>query len=166
MNFAEAPPDLPDNYLSEIGRVVVYWNRLESLIVHTLVVALSGDFTADGRALAVIAHTSFPQKLDALGTMLRIIDENLAEIYRVRVEHLLRQSQEKRNAALHQEWLLDDDLVKRLNIKARGILKITLHPVSIQELTDVSQFIDEAYFALLRLITIPLGDRAIPQQGQ
>lgn len=159
-------PELPPDYLYEIGRIVVGWNRLESAILHTSIIALLGDFSKDGRALAALTHMAFPQRLDALSSMLRIIDENLAEVYIQQVQGLLRQCQEKRNAALHQEWIVEEDVVKRLNIKARGTLMLTLHPVNIQELIDVSRFIDEAHTQLIRLVTIPLSDKIEPQHGQ
>jgi hypothetical protein len=165
-NLVSDSYELPADYLYEIGRIVVGWNKLESLILHTSVIALLGEFSKDGRALAVLTHMAFPQRLDALSSMLRIIDENLAEVYIQQVQGLLRQSQDKRNAALHQEWIAEEDGVKRLNIKARGALKLTLHPVSIQELIDVSQFIDEAHTQLVCLVTIPLSAKMEPQYGQ
>jgi hypothetical protein len=167
---------VPDEYLREIGRVAAYWNELESLMHHTLVLALLGDFAKDGRAISVFVHMAFNQKLDALSSMLRIIDdgkEALAAVYRDEVQPLLKQAQEKRNAVLHQSLLVQDGVVQKFNIKARGVLKITLFPITVQELEGVSEFIRGARGKLLQLIAAPLGDMALrqsakndPQHGQ
>jgi len=159
-------PIVPDEYLREIGRTAVYWNNLESLLHHALILALLGDFSSDGRAVAVFAHMAFPQKLDALSSMLRIIDENLANIYREQVQPLLKGSQEKRNAVIHQMWFTQPDGVKRFDIKARGKLKYTIRPVTAQEVLEVSKYIAKAHSALLELIIIPLAPKSTPQQGQ
>jgi hypothetical protein len=159
-------PELPYDYLHQIGRIVVSWNRLESLIVHTSIIALIGDFSGDGRALAVFTHMAFPQMLNALEAMLRIIDEDIAKVYCQQVRDPLEKSQSKRNASLHQAWFFEEDGVKRLNIQARKALKITLSLVSIQDLIDSVQFIDETHVELLNLVTVPLVKKLKPQHGQ
>ena len=158
-------PDLPEEYLCEIGRIAVNWNRLESALHHTLVIALLGGFATDGRAIAVFAHMAFPQKLDALSAMLRIIDEDLAFVYREQVQGLLKLAQEKRNTTLHQSWFSQEDGIKRFDVKARGKLTFTLLPVSIQELKEASLSIDNAYSKLLLAVTFPLAPKAEPQHG-
>ena len=130
--------------------------------------ALLGDFAGDGRAEAAFLHMSFPQKLDALEAMLRIIDGDLAKTYRERILPLLKASQEKRNATLHQTWFPYADGVRRLNVKARGELKRTLTGViPIEEVEEVSEFILNAHWELFNVVTrriSPSTDE--PQEGQ
>jgi len=117
---------IPDEYLREIGRIAVSWNYLEGLLHHTLIQALLSDFSTDGRALAVFAHMAFPQKLDSLSSMLRITygeDGDTFTSYREHVQPLLRQSQEKRNAMLHQTWYTQSGIVRRFDVKSRGSLR-------------------------------------------
>jgi hypothetical protein len=161
-NFLE----LPDEYLREIGRVAVYWNELEHLLLHTLSIALLGEYAKDGRSMAVFVHMAFPQKLDALSSMLRIIDDSLGLIYRNEVQPLLKRSQEKRNEILHQSWIPQKAEILRLDIKARGTLKFTLEPVEFQELLNTSAFIKSAHWKLWGEITVPLAPKSDPQQGQ
>jgi hypothetical protein len=165
MSIKPDNPDIPDEYMLEIGRIVVNWNKLESLVLHVSVITLLGDFSKDGRALAVLTHMAFPQRLHALEAMLRIYDEDLAKTYCEKVKGLLTQSADKRNALLHQPWFSQDDGVKRLHIAARGTLKFNLLSVGIQELVDTAKFIEEAHSQLLSLIAFPIGVRITPQQG-
>jgi hypothetical protein len=160
-------PLLPENYMTAIGRAVLGWNFLESLILHTSIMALLGDFATDGRAEAVFLHMSFPQKLDALEAMLRIIDPDLAGTYREQVLPLLKLSQEKRNATLHQTWYPFADGVRRLNVKARGELKRTLTPIiPIEDVEEVYEFIIEAHSVLFNTVTLRITPKDEPQQGQ
>ena|SRR5437868_1730948 len=159
-------PIIPDEYLREIGRISVYWNNLEHLLQHALILALLGDFATDNRAAAAFAHMAFPQKLDALSSMLRIIDEKLATIYREQVQPLLKKSQEKRNAVIHQILFTQQDGVKQFGMKARGEIKYWLEPVTVREFFEVSKYIAGAHSSLLNLIVIPLAPKQTPQQGQ
>jgi len=154
-------PHIPDEYLREIGQIAVSWNRLESVLQDCLVFALMDSYLSDGRATAVFVHMAFPQKLDALGSMLRILDENLATLYREQVQGLLKQAQEKRNSILHQRWFSYKDGVKRYEIKARGELKQTVFPVSLEELRDISDFIEDAYLKMYSVL-IQLWGRIRP----
>ena len=68
--------DMPDEYLTEIGRIVVCWNSLEHMLDAALIVALSGKpQDPDGRASAIFAHMAIEQKINALESMLRLIDK-------------------------------------------------------------------------------------------
>jgi sulfur transfer complex TusBCD TusB component (DsrH family) len=159
-------PELPDEYLREIGRIVVAWNRLDSALTHALVFALIEDVSTYKRAVAVFAHMSFPQKLDSLAAMLRIIGAEFADLYLNDVQGLLKQAQEKRNTALHQYWYVEEGEVIRGDIKARGSLKVTSQKVTLQDLRDIVRFIDDAYASLFGLVTLPLSIKFTPQQGQ
>jgi hypothetical protein len=150
--------ELPDEYLLELGRIVVGWNRLESLLLHTLVSALIEDSSTYNRALAVFTHMAFPQKLDALSAMLRTIEPEFYDLYHDEVQGMLKQAQESRNTALHQFWYNSQDGdVKRANVKARGKLQVTHQPVSPDDLKKVVRSLEEAHDVLLATISFPLS---------
>jgi hypothetical protein len=159
MSLVPDNPDIPEEYLCEIGRLVVNWNRLESALNHTLIITLLGGFATDGRALSVFAHMAFQQKLDVLNTMLRIVDEDIAAAYRERVQGLMKQAQEQRNATLHQSWFSQEDGVKRFDISARGKLKITMALVPLQVLKDAARAIDEAHSKLMIVVALPISSK-------
>jgi len=59
----EAQMDMPDEYLTEIGRIIVCWNSLEYMLDAALIVALSGkNQDPDGRASAIFAHMAIDKK--------------------------------------------------------------------------------------------------------
>ena len=160
--------DLPDDYLQEIGRIAVSWNNLENLLHHTLVLALLDDFAQDGRAIAVFAHMTFPQKLDTLRTMLQMGSTSGGKVfsdYCEKIQPLLKDCQEKRNAILHQSWSVQDGTVKRFDIKARGVLRLTLSDVTLDELKGITALIIRTHQTMFELIAMPLAPKSAPQQG-
>jgi hypothetical protein len=161
--------DLPDDYLQEIGKIAVSWNDLENLLHHTLVLALLDDFAQDGRAIAAFAHIAFPQKLDTLKTMLQMGNTSGGKVfsdYCEQIQPLLKNCQEKRNAILHQSWSVQDGTVKRLDIKARGVLRLTLSDVTLDELKGITALIIRTHQSMFELIAMPLSPKSAPQQGQ
>jgi len=158
--------DLPDEYLIAIGRVAVSFGRLDSMLTHTLIFTLLGDFQKDGRALATFAHMAFPQKMQALESMLNIVSPQLAKAYCDDVKGLLDNASKKRNAFLHQHWISEDYEVKRVIISARRSLEVDAQSVGIEELAEASLLSDEARVKLLMLASSVLELRLSPQQGQ
>lgn len=161
--------DLPDEYLREIGRIAVSWNRLESLLVHTLVVALQDKFAEDARVITVFAHMAFPQKLDTLRAMLLISQSSTGQVfidYQEKIQPLLKTCQEKRNNILHQSWSVDNGTVQRFDMKARGVFKATRLGVSLEELMETTSLMVETHRSMFQLVTVPLAPKADPQQGQ
>jgi hypothetical protein len=162
-------PDLPDEYLREIGRVVVSWNRIENLLHHTLVLALQDNFAQDARVIAVFAHMAFPQKLDTLRAMLLISQSSTGQVfidYQEKIQPLLKTCQEKRNNILHQSWSVDNGIVQRFDIKARGVFKATRLDVSLADLADTTALMVEAQQLMFALVSMPLVPKSDPQEGQ
>jgi hypothetical protein len=143
----EAQMDMPDEYLTEIGRIIVCWNSLEHMLDAALIVALSGkNQDPDGRASAIFAHMAIDQKINALESMLRLIDKTpsggLGDIFKGTVKPLLIESKDKRNAIIHHFWTGHNGIVHRSNINAKkGKLKVVSAKVPIQELVEVSELI-------------------------
>lgn len=162
-------PDLPDEYLREIGRIAVTWNRLENLIQHTLVLALQDHFAEDARVLTVFAHMAFPQKLDTLKAMLLISQSATGKVftdYQDKIQPLLKTCQEKRNNILHQSWSVHEGTVQRFDLKARGVFKATRLDVSIDELIETTALMVKTNSLMFQLVTVPLAPKENPQEGQ
>jgi hypothetical protein len=171
MSKIEAQMEVPEEYLAEIGRVLVCWNSLEHLLDAALILALSGKpQDPDGRASAIFAHMAIDQKINALESMLRLIDKTtggLGDIFKDTVRPLLNQSKDKRNAIAHHLWTGHNGIVRRSNLQARGKLKVVSSEVSIQELIEVSELISSARTELQKFclaLLIPAMDP--PQQGR
>ena len=157
--------DMPDEYLTEIGRVVVCWNSLEHMLDAALIVALSGKpQDPDGRASAIFAHMAIEQKINALESMLRLIDKTpggMGDIFKDTVRPTLVQSKDNRNAIVHHFWVGHNGIVHRSNIQARGKLKVLSTRVPIQELVKVSELISLGRLELQKFCI----ERLIPAMG-
>lgn len=151
------PEDLPEDYLREIGRVVVAWNKLESALGYALMLALLGRPFDDLRPFAVFAHMSFPQRLDTLGALLLAnpnLDQAVSGEYKKVVRPLLENCAEKRNAVLHQDWSVEEDVVHRYDVRARGQVKITYVPVNITELQAASSLMEDTQLKLIVFLVL------------
>jgi hypothetical protein len=163
--------DIPDEYLREIGRILVCWNGLEHMLDAALIAALSGkNQDPDGRASAVFAHMAVDQKLNALESMLRLIDKSsngLGDVFKSAIYQHIKQCQEKRNAIVHHFWTGHNGIVHRSTIRAKGKLNVVSAKVSVQELVDVSDFISKARMELQKFCLEQLiPAMASQQQGQ
>ncbi|MEO7030362.1 MAG: hypothetical protein ABI147_13275 [Acidobacteriaceae bacterium] len=167
----EAQMEVPDEYLREIGRILVCWNSLEHMLDAALIVALSGkNQDPDGRASAIFAHMAIDQKINALESMLRLIDKTpngMGDIFKDTVRPILKQCKEKRNGIVHHFWTGHNGIVHKSNIQARGKLKVVSAKVPIQELVEVSELISRGRTALQDFcLERFMPAMAAPQQGQ
>jgi hypothetical protein len=169
MTKNEAQMDMPDEYLKEIGRILVCWNSLEHLLDAALIAALSGKpQDSDGRASAILAQMGVDQKISALEAILRLIDKNpngLGNVFRDNIKPTLAQSKEKRNAVAHHLWMGHNGIVHRSNVTSKGKLKVVLATVPIQELVEVSELISRGRLELQKFCIerlIPAMDRSKP----
>jgi hypothetical protein len=160
--------DIPDEYLAEIGRVIVRWNKLESLIELSLIELLGKDMT-EGRSLVLFTHMAFPQKMDVLSAL---VNECLLtpaygwlREYKPSVEPLLREAAKRRNEIAHGKWGMREGTVGKSSITARGTLKLTNSQVSIAEIEEASVAIVKAADALASLVFFR-EKSATPQSGQ
>ncbi|MGC1362764.1 MAG: hypothetical protein WA826_16445 [Silvibacterium sp.] len=162
--------DIPDEFLTEIGRVIVRWNKLEGLMEFSLIELLGKSIT-EGRSLVVFTHMSFPQKMDVMGALIVecLTDPAYGWLckYKTDVEPLLREAQKKRNTIAHSKWGIDDDGVTgKSNISARGALKMVSSQAFIPEIEDVSASIVKAADALSNLVFKRGRGSDTPQSGQ
>lgn len=164
----EGPAPIPEEYLSAIGRVVVEWNQLESVLDLSLIRLLGKELT-DPRSHIVFTHMAFPQKLDALKALIaevRIPEGSSLGRYGEDVQPLLKKASEGRNMVLHSKWGVEDGTVCRSTIRAKGALKMSVVPVKLEEITAACSQIVAAGEALFEAVTGHLRVRPSPQQGQ
>ncbi len=159
--------DIPDEYLAEIGRVTVRWNRLESLMDLCLI-ELLGKSMLEGRSLVLFTHMAFPQKMDIMGALIIECLTNPTygwlSRYKQDVAPLLGDAAKKRNMVIHSKWSSDPDgTVGRSEISARGKLKMERHQASLKEIEAASASIVRAADAMVKLV---LRNSLTPQQGQ
>lgn len=162
--------DIPDDYLTEIGRVIVRWNKLEGLMEFSLIELLGKSIT-EGRSLVVFTHMSFPQKMDIMGALVVECLTNPAygwlSAYKTDVEPLLKDAQRKRNAITHSKWGMDaNGVTGKSNITARGALKMESSQAFIPEIEAASDSIVRAAEALSKLVFRQNRGSNTPQSGQ
>jgi hypothetical protein len=148
-------PDLPDAYLVEIGRVSVRWSMLETML-HFALIKFAGMNVLEGRSHAIFHHMAFPQKIDILGTMLSEmvvspVSQTLREKYAKDVKPLLDEAQRKRNDLIHAKWGMESGQVSKSKISARGALKFSVTPISVEEIREASDVIYQATLAIASL---------------
>lgn len=129
MQRADDLPDIPDEYLTEIGMVTTRWAMLES-VIDLCLMRLAGKELTDPRSLIIFNHMTFPMKLDVMGAL---VSELLAGHPGLSgftaVQQSLKHAQEKRNLIVHSKWGAEPTgqiVVSRLT--ARGKLKTSTTP--------------------------------------
>lgn len=60
---------------------------------------------------------------------------------------------------------VEDGAIKRLDIKARGVLKMTLSDVTLDELKEITALIIKTTQTMFELITVPLIPKSAQQEG-
>lgn len=147
--------DLPDDYLTEIGRVTVRWSKLESAM-HLSMIELLGKDMTEGRSLVLFTHMTFPLKLDVLGALisecLMVPAYSWLSDYKTTVYPLLTEAAKERNTIVHSKFGVEQGLVKRSNLSARGSLKVTTSLVRLRDIEKVSEVIVKASDALFHLV--------------
>lgn len=160
-------PDLPEEYLAEIGRITVRWSLIESLI-HICLIRFSGGNTSDARWLVLFTHMNTRQKLDALGALLEELKATIPAIASAEYSQtlkLLGEAQVRRNAITHATWEYDNGTLTMGKYSAHGKLKIEGQPTTISTLRQTSELIFRAGDSLQELSVTVLG-RSSPQSGQ
>ena len=152
----ESVEELPPEYLAEIGRVVVRWNMLEGYLDLSLINLLGKPIT-DPRALVLFIHMAIPQKLDILAAMVAALANEYPGLKRnyANAAPLLKEAQRQRNAIIHAKWGMDNGVVMASAISARGALKMSERPISLEEVITASKSIFVAAEALYKLAWNP-----------
>ncbi len=146
---------VPDDFLSEIGRVAVLWANLESLLNISLTKLAGFKDPLDSRAFILITHASFPQRLDSFGALCEQLHPNYPELadYK-KVVSVIKAAQAIRNKFMHHSLYLDADtgLIHMPVGSAHGTLRTRTEIISIEDIKRASVQIDEAQRALYKLV--------------
>lgn len=142
----------PDEYLVRIGKIGVAWGSLEAL-VDLCIGKLAGFAEHDVRSAIIAAHMSWPLKMDVLESLANALAPEfprLAQFAKVRV--LLKAAQDGRNRVSHGAWAYENGMLTKLKVSARGKLKVSVEPVTLDELDRTFSGIARAGTAILDLI--------------
>ncbi len=136
-NFAK----LPDEFLTRIATVVVRWNMLEDYL-NMLLIHLLGKPVGEHRSHIVFTHMAFPQRLDVLGALAEEVanDPAYSQLHKCKetLLPLLRNAQQKRNQIIHSSWGFNPKSRKvfRAQMSARGVFKLSIPEIKIEELDE------------------------------
>ena len=149
--------NLPEEYLTSIGRAIVCFNILEGLLTDDINYMIAMLVVRDppvvnlriGRILT--ANASFSRKIDLLAALYRELsgtEEEPAEL-----NTLLKraaQAEEKRNKVVHSFWAgsTRPGTISRLKftVKRKRGLVTEFEQMTPQEVDDIADFIDEVAF--------------------
>ncbi len=118
--------DIPDEHLRAIGLVSLHWSAFETMIFR-MIWLFSGMSVEDCRAL--VTHMSFPQRIDALVTMVGLVAPDSPEhkaLAKFAENEIKKKLSAKRASIVHLDWWPDDLVpshIKGKLYKARGSLK-------------------------------------------
>lgn len=146
---------LPDDFLTELGRISALWSSLEASLMICLTKLAGFNDPHNPVPFILLAHASFPQRLDMLGTLceqLSVEHPHLNEHGPVLTK--LRAAQRSRNRFVHNGLTFNAD-TRRMEIavgSARGKLKVSVDSVDLMNLRASCIEIHEAQRALLHLV--------------
>ncbi|MDN7542314.1 MULTISPECIES: hypothetical protein [Burkholderia] len=146
---------VPDEYLLELGRMVSVWGSLESMTAVAISMFAGYDSPTDPRALTMVAHSNFQQRVDIVSSLCGQLVEEYPHIQNYEgVIKKIRAAQAGRNKYAHNALSLDEDgQVHIAYMSARGTFKTTVEVVRLAEIKEVTAKIHEAVCALQALIT-------------
>ncbi|VBG63372.1 hypothetical protein [Burkholderia pseudomallei] len=146
---------VPDEYLLELGRMVSVWGSLESTTAVAISKLAGYESPTDIRALAMVAHSNFQQRVDIVSSLCGQLVEQVPHLkdYEIVIKKV-RAAQAGRNKYAHNALSLDEDgLVHIAYMSARGTFKTNVEIVRVADIKEVTAKIHEAAVALHGLIT-------------
>jgi hypothetical protein len=152
-NFDPSQATLPDEYLIAIGRVSYIWGVLESSMDFPLAKLSGLDRDDDPRPAIMVTHMSWPQRMDTLETFVSLLSSEYEYLQRFsEVKPILKKAQEGRNRIVHARWGRQDSSITIAKMTARGKLKVSIEPISVQEIDSIFNDIGIAGVELIKLI--------------
>ncbi|WP_158898707.1 hypothetical protein [Burkholderia sp. L27(2015)] len=146
---------VPDEYLLELGRMVCVWGSLESMLVAAISKLAGFDSAVDLRALTMMAHSTFQQRVDVVSALCGLLVDQVPHLkdYEAVIKRI-RAAQGGRNKYAHNAMSLDENNEVHIAfLSARGAIKTTVEQVRINEIKEVTAKIHDALCALQTLIT-------------
>ncbi len=152
IKFGDWP--LSEDYLTEIGRISTLWSSLEHLL-NLCLAKLAGYDIFDPKHYILFAHTSFPQKLDMLGSLVELHIDDYPHLKKFpEVQSKLKDAQKRRNRYIHNgiTYNKETQQYEMPQGSARGKLKTRVEAVTKTDLKRAIIAIDEANRSLYKLI--------------
>lgn len=146
---------LPEECLTEIGRVAALWACLESFLNICLGKLAGFNDLDDPKPFILLTHASFPQRVDMLGALCEHLATEHSQLsdYKTVVSRL-RAAQAVRNQYMHHGLSYDRETrqLKMATISARGKLKTAVQTISLEDIKRAAIEIDAASRALYKLV--------------
>lgn len=152
IKFGEWP--LPEEYLTELGRIVSSWTVTEK-ILGIFLAKMSGYEVDDPRGTILFNNHTIPQKIDTLGCLVELFQEqhpNLRDYPDALSK--IRRAQKSRNKFVHSSLQYDPTLKKVVVAYAttRGTLKTKIEAIELVDLKRAAVDIAEANKAIYKVI--------------
>lgn len=159
--------DIPKPYLIEIGRIIVSWNELES-VLGVMLPLLAGMDITDDRSNVMFPNMSFPQKINAFLAFVELSTrknndlDRLAHAKRVYTE--MDRLNRLRNTTVHHSWHVNADGVQQFNVSAKGKLIMDRKFVKLDQMKKISHEIDEVIGELVKVCAFTIY-KSSPAKG-
>ncbi|UVO51547.1 hypothetical protein M0208_13930 [Sphingomonas sp. SUN019] len=167
--FSDWPAD--DDILIELGRLMTIWGGLESGL-NVAIGKLAGfDAVADVRPMILIAHGSFPQRVDNLSSLCHQLQDQFdnLRVYQ-EVVSALRAVQAQRNKYAHNMVVKDplNSIHVMSRFSARNKILYDVETVSARDIRKVTFQVHAVSLKLHALVTgkvyPPIWDRFQPKE--
>jgi hypothetical protein len=146
---------IPNEYLTELGRVSALWSCLESALMLASAKLAGFNDLHNPAGYIVFAHSSFPQRLDILGALCEQLQsqyENLKGYESVLSS--LKAAQKSRNRLIHNGLTINADTGKvEIAVgSARGKVKTLIEVVELADIRRAAADVHNAMRALTNLV--------------
>jgi hypothetical protein len=146
----------PNEYLLELGRMTTVWGTLESSVNIAISKFAGYESLLDYRALIMVAHSNFQQKVDIISTICEqlVPDYPRLKDYKLVIAKI-QSAQKARNKFAHNAITTNED-TKEVFVAyatARGTLKTATEVVKLGAIIEATAKIHEAMCALHTLVT-------------
>lgn len=146
---------LPEPYLTAIGRVCVQWSQLEAT-ADLMLRKMMGFDIHDPRGYAITPHMSWPLKMDILSSLIEMYIKDHPHLSAFSdVQKMLKTSQDSRNRIIHAQWHFENGNAYMLRATARKRFKTNIDPISVNEINEISSQIGATAIKLYQAVLNP-----------
>ena len=146
----------PDDILLELGRLTALWGVLETTVDIAISKLAGYEANLDYRALIMVVHSSFRQKIDIAETLCeQLLPEHPQLKSYSSAMKQIKNAQKARNKYAHNAVTTDEETGRCIisYASARGTLKTVVETVHINDIKEAAAKTHEASLALHGLIT-------------
>ncbi|QLY24902.1 hypothetical protein [Bdellovibrio sp. KM01] len=147
---------VPDSFLIEIGRLSALWESLETALNFSIGKLAGFEDLTDPIPFILTAHSSFPQRLDILGTLCERHSQHYHHLKSFKdVISKIKSAQSLRNKFVHNGIAYDPETgsYKLAIASARQTLKTSISEITPETIHNACKEVHLASLALHELIT-------------